>query len=96
MPKYPWKLFFYCEVAPSQGGETPLLISARVCRLLEQKLEASPSPVRPLAGRGSRSAPPWRYACVSGSSVSSIARAARGSSGLGATPGLAVEHVGGL
>lgn len=27
MPEYPEKLFFYCEVEPAEGGETPILLS---------------------------------------------------------------------
>jgi len=27
VPEYPEKLFFYCEVEPAEGGETPILLS---------------------------------------------------------------------
>jgi hypothetical protein len=35
-PMPPTHLFFFCEVAPSTGGETPILISTEVCGALEQ------------------------------------------------------------
>lgn len=30
VPEFPDKVFFYCEVEPAQGGETPILLSHRV------------------------------------------------------------------
>lgn len=35
-PLPPTHLFFYCEVPPASGGETPILISAEVCSKVEQ------------------------------------------------------------
>lgn len=35
VPEYPKKLFFFCEVPPGAGGETPLLLSAEVTRRME-------------------------------------------------------------
>nr|VDC71798.1 unnamed protein product [Brassica rapa] len=29
VPEFPSKLFFYCEVEPNSGGETPLVLSPR-------------------------------------------------------------------
>lgn len=36
-PLYPSKLFFYCEIAPEDGGATPLCRSDRVLARLEQE-----------------------------------------------------------
>jgi alpha-ketoglutarate-dependent taurine dioxygenase len=38
-PSPPTHLFFFCEVAPTVGGETPILISSKVCDALYTKHE---------------------------------------------------------
>lgn len=32
VPEYPTKLFFFCDVPPAEGGETPILLSGEVTR----------------------------------------------------------------
>ncbi|KAJ4833353.1 hypothetical protein Tsubulata_002597 [Turnera subulata] len=36
-PKYPSKLFFFCEVEPESGGETPLVLSHLVHDIMKEK-----------------------------------------------------------
>jgi alpha-ketoglutarate-dependent taurine dioxygenase len=36
-PKYPKKLFFYCDVEPPRGGETPILLSHLVYQEMKQR-----------------------------------------------------------
>jgi len=35
-PLPPTHLFFYCEISPSSGGETPILVSAEVCSRMQE------------------------------------------------------------
>jgi hypothetical protein len=35
VPKYPFKIYFYCEVPAAEGGETPILLSHNVYKRLQ-------------------------------------------------------------
>lgn len=37
VPEYPAKLFFYCDVPPASGGETPIALSHRVYDKMKEK-----------------------------------------------------------
>eukprot|EP00871_Galdieria_phlegrea_P005995 jgi/Galph1/883/GphlegSOOS_G5663.1 len=37
-PSYPGKLFFYCDIEPSEGGETPILLSHTVYQKMKEQL----------------------------------------------------------
>lgn len=37
VPKYPAKLFFFCEVEPGSGGETPIVLSHVVYERMKAK-----------------------------------------------------------
>jgi len=37
VPDYPGKIFFYCEVEPAQGGETPILPSHLAYQRMEKE-----------------------------------------------------------
>lgn len=37
VPEFPARLFFFCEVPPSEGGETPILLSHEVTALMQAK-----------------------------------------------------------
>ena len=50
-PIYPSKLFFYCEIAPSQGGATPI---CRSDRLIEHLQDAKPDLLAQFAQKGVR------------------------------------------
>lgn len=37
VPEYPGKVFFYCEIEPAEGGETPILLSHLVYQRMEKE-----------------------------------------------------------
>ncbi|KAL6996400.1 hypothetical protein U1Q18_006528 [Sarracenia purpurea var. burkii] len=37
VPKFPSKLFFFCEVAPAKGGETPIVLSHIIYQRMKEK-----------------------------------------------------------
>lgn len=37
LEEYPSKCFFYCEVEPASGGETPIVLSRRVYEKMREK-----------------------------------------------------------
>ncbi|KAL3617086.1 hypothetical protein CASFOL_039480 [Castilleja foliolosa] len=37
VPEYPSKLFFYCEIEPASGGETPIVLSHAVYDRMKEK-----------------------------------------------------------
>jgi len=37
VPKFPTKVFFYCQEPSSEGGETPIVLSDQVCSALKAK-----------------------------------------------------------
>eukprot|EP00897_Mesotaenium_endlicherianum_P005114 jgi/Mesen1/4630/ME000239S03903 len=49
VPEYPAKLFFFCEVPPAEGGETPILLSHEVVQTMEARW---PQFVRELREKG--------------------------------------------
>ncbi|KAK1290093.1 Clavaminate synthase-like protein [Acorus calamus] len=49
VPEYPSKLFFYCEVEPQKGGETPIVLSHVIYERMKEKY---PEFVEKLEGKG--------------------------------------------
>jgi hypothetical protein len=51
LPKYPSHLFFYCDLPPQEGGETPIILSSVA---YEKVLEQIPEFVREIEEKGVR------------------------------------------
>ena len=51
LPKYPRRIFFYCDTPPSEGGETPIVLSDIVYEKVKEEL---PEFVEELSAKGVR------------------------------------------